>query len=78
MAENILSVCSLKKWNFFAQKRVTFILENMYFTINFNLFISMGTIKIIGRLSINIFDFERAKQWTSKSQRAPSMNIPLM
>lgn len=46
-------------------------------TSNFNLLASMGTIDIIGRFSINTFAVEVAKHCFSKSQRAPSINIPL-
>lgn len=49
----------------------------LYVTSNLSLLASIGTIEIIGRFSINIFDFEIAKHFRFKSQRPPSINIPL-
>jgi len=50
----------------------------MYVTSNFSLVASTGTIKIIGRFSINMFVLETAKHCAPISQRAPSINIPLI
>lgn len=50
----------------------------MSITSNLSLLASIGTMDRIGRFSTNIFDLEVAKHCFSKSQRAPSINSPLI